>query len=268
MGRRTGSILGSGGTRRYIQGRCDGQPARAALFLRARRAARTWPVSAPSGSPALALLSGGLDSTVAAALYRARRGPLPAALFVDYGQRAAAPEARAASAVAAALGATLRVATLPLLGEITRTALVNRAAELPQPSLERLDADAGRSADAVWVPNRNGLLVNLAAAVAEAGGLAVVVVGFNAEEAATFPDNGARFVERLNVCLEDSTRGRVRVECPTLAMTKAELLVAGRAAGAPIEASWSCYEGGERPCGRCESCRRRQRAEALAEGQR
>ena len=268
MGRRTGSILGSGGTRRYIQGRCDGQPARAALFLRARRAARTWPVSAPSGSPALALLSGGLDSTVAAALYRARRGPLPAALFVDYGQRAAAPEARAASAVAAALGATLRVATLPLLGEITRTALVNRAAELPQPSPERLDADAGRSADAVWVPNRNGLLVNLAAAVAEAGGLAVVVVGFNAEEAATFPDNGARFVERLNLCLEDSTRGRVRVECPTLAMTKAELLVAGRAAGAPIEASWSCYEGGERPCGRCESCRRRQRAEALAEGQR
>lgn len=219
---------------------------------------------APSGPPALALLSGGLDSTVAAALYRARRGPVPRALFVDYGQRAAAPEARAAHAVAAALGCAVTVAELPLLGAITSTALVNRAASLPQPEPARLEADAERSADAVWVPNRNGLLVNLAAAVAEAGNLRVIVVGFNAEEAATFPDNSARFVERLNACLADSTRGRVRVECPTLTMTKLELLAAGRAVGAPIELSWSCYEGGERPCGRCESCRRRQRAEGCA----
>ncbi|HZM00676.1 MAG TPA: 7-cyano-7-deazaguanine synthase QueC [Planctomycetota bacterium] len=222
----------------------------------------------PSGPPALALLSGGLDSTVAAALYRAQKGPLSAALFVDYGQRAALPEARAASAVAAALGCELRIATLPLLGEITTTALVNRAARLPQPEPARLDADAALSADAVWVPNRNGLLVNLAAAVAEAAGLRVVVVGFNAEEAATFPDNGPRFVEHLNACLAESTRGRVRVECPTLAMSKAELLAAGRAVGAPIELSWSCYEGGERPCGRCESCRRRQRAEEGAAARR
>jgi 7-cyano-7-deazaguanine synthase len=210
------------------------------------------------------LLSGGLDSTVAATLYRARRGPVPAALFVDYGQRAAVPEERAARAVAATLGCALHVVSLPLLGEITSTALVNRAARLPQPEPGRLDADAARSADAVWVPNRNGLLVNLAAALAEARGLRVVVVGFNAEEAVTFPDNTARFVERLNDCLADSTRGRVRVECPTLEMSKAELLAAGRAVGAPIESSWSCYEGGERPCLRCESCLRRQRAEAGA----
>jgi 7-cyano-7-deazaguanine synthase len=201
---------------------------------------------------------------VAATLYRARRGPVPAALFVDYGQRAAVPEERAARAVAAALGSALHVVSLPLLGEITSTALVNRAAALPQPEPGRLDADAARSADAVWVPNRNGLLVNLAAALAEARGLRVVVVGFNAEEAASFPDNTARFVERLNDCLADSTRGRVRVECPTLEMSKAELLAAGRAVGAPIESSWSCYEGGERPCLRCESCLRRQRAEADA----
>jgi 7-cyano-7-deazaguanine synthase len=221
-------------------------------------------VPSPSGPPALALLSGGLDSTVAAALYRARRGPLSAALFVDYGQRAAGPELRAAQAVGQALGCPVQLTTLPLLGQITRTALVDRTARLPQPEPSRLDADAERSADAVWVPNRNGLLVNLAAAVAEAAGLRVVVVGFNAEEAGSFPDNSARFVERLKACLADSTRGRVRVECPTLTMTKAELLAAGRAVGAPIDSSWSCYEGGERPCGRCESCRRRQRAEAAA----
>jgi 7-cyano-7-deazaguanine synthase len=210
----------------------------------------------------LVLLSGGLDSTVAAALYRARSGPVALGLCVDYGQRAARREAEAAVAVGAALGFPVQLAGLPLLAEVTATALVARDRPLPQPEPQRIDADAPGNADAVWVPNRNGLLVNLAAALAEARGLDAVVVGFNAEEAATFPDNSARFVERLNACLEDSTRGRVRVECPTLRLTKAQLLAEGRAVGAPVHLAWSCYEGGTAPCGRCESCRRRQRAEA------
>jgi 7-cyano-7-deazaguanine synthase len=220
---------------------------------------------APNGPglvSALALLSGGLDSTVAAALHRARGGEVALGLFVDYGQRAARPERAAAEAVAAALGFPLMVAAVPLLAAITDTALVSRDRPLPQPDPARLDADAQATADAVWVPNRNGVLVNLAAAVAEARGLQAVIVGFNAEEGATFPDNTARFVGALNACLQDSTRGRVQVICPTLALTKADLLAAGLAAGAPVHLAWSCYEGGERPCGRCESCRRRERAES------
>ncbi len=184
--------------------------------------------------------------------------------FVDWGQRAAGPERRAALAVGAALGFPVLTTTLPLLAEITGTALVRRDKPMPQPEPGRLDAEeeARASADAVWVPNRNGILVNLAAAVAEARGLASVIVGFNAEEAATFPDNSARFVDRLNACLADSTRGAVSVVCPTLHLSKAQLLEAGLQAGAPVHLAWSCYEGGEAPCGRCESCRRRQRAEA------
>ncbi|MBM3985119.1 MAG: 7-cyano-7-deazaguanine synthase QueC [Planctomycetes bacterium] len=213
---------------------------------------------------ALVLLSGGLDSTVAATLWMARHGGLALGLCVDYGQRAARPEARAADAIGAALGFPVRHATLPLLAEVTRTALVRRDAPLPQPALDRLDLDAPATADAVWVPNRNGLLVNLAAALAEAQGLQVVLAGFNAEEAQTFPDNSARFVGHLNACLQDSTRGRVRVEAPLVGLTKAQLLAEGRRAGAPLHLAWSCYQGGEAPCGRCESCRRRERAEAAA----
>jgi 7-cyano-7-deazaguanine synthase len=175
------------------------------------------------------------------------------------------PEQRAAQAVGAALGFPVLVTELPLLAEITRTSLVRRDRPLPQPDPSRLDADAAASAEAVWVPNRNAVLVNLAAAVAEARGLSLVIVGFNAEEAASFPDNSARFVEHLNACLLDSTRGRVQVTCPTLHLTKAELLAEGLRAGAPLHLAWSCYEGGEQPCGRCESCQRRRRAEeALA----
>ncbi len=211
----------------------------------------------------LALLSGGLDSTVAAALYKARHGPVALGLVVDYGQRAALRETEAAQAIGLALGFPVLATRLPLLGEITATALVRRDRPLPAPDPARIDepAAAAATADAVWVPNRNGVLVNLAAAVAEARGLDTVVVGFNAEEAATFPDNTARFVERVNDCLRDSTRGRVMLVSPTLAMTKAELLAEGLAVGAPVHLAWSCYEGGEKPCGLCESCRRRQRAE-------
>ena len=213
--------------------------------------------------PALALLSGGLDSTVAAALYKARHGAVALGLVVDYGQRAAGRELEAAQAVGRALGFDVIATGLPLLAEITGTALVRRDRPLPAPDPARLDAAAAAaaSADAVWVPNRNGLLVNLAAALAEARGLDTVIVGFNAEEGATFPDNTAAFVEHCNACLRDSTRGRVAVACPTLAMTKTELLAAGLAMGAPVHLAWSCYEGGPAPCGRCESCRRRERAE-------
>jgi 7-cyano-7-deazaguanine synthase len=219
-------------------------------------------MTAPDGPAALALLSGGLDSTVAAALYRARHGPLALALYVDYGQRAAVPERRAAEAVARAVGVDLICTGVPLLGTITRTALVDRRAVLPHPTLDRLDAEAAASADAVWVPNRNGVLVQLAAAVAEARGLPVVLVGFNAEEGRSFPDNGPRFVEATNAALLHSTRGAVRLVAPLVDLDKAGVLRAGRQVGAPLDLAWSCYDAGPRPCGRCESCMRRARAEA------
>ena len=216
---------------------------------------------------ALALLSGGLDSTIASSLYLADGGILSRALFVHYGQKAAESEERAARAVGEALGILVERVDLPILAAITRTALVSDDLELPEPDEATLDETALATADAVWVPNRNGLLLNLAAALAEAEGHEHVLVGFNAEEAQAFPDNGAVFVERVNRALELSTRGAVSVVAPTLHMTKRELLQAGRAVGAPVDLAWSCYRGGESPCGRCESCCRRERAEKALSGE-
>lgn len=212
---------------------------------------------------ALVLLSGGLDSTVAAALHLAAGGAVDLGLFVDYGQRAADRERFAAQAVGRALGFDVVETTLPLLGEISGDALTSASRDLPRPGPGELEgAAAADSANAVWVPNRNGLLVNLAAAVAEARGLSEVLVGFNREEAETFPDNGEPFLDALNACLEHSTRGTVHVVAPVIGLSKSELFAAGVASGAPLSATWSCYEGGDGPCGTCESCRRRQRAEA------
>jgi 7-cyano-7-deazaguanine synthase len=215
---------------------------------------------------ALVLLSGGLDSTVAAALHREAGGTLALGLWVDYGQRAAEPERRAAEAVARACSMPLLCTELPFLGTITRTALVARDAAVPHPAAGTLESHASTHADAVWVPNRNGLLVNLAAALAESRGLPVVLTGFNAEEAASFPDNGSAFVAAANAALLHSTRGKVRILAPGIGLDKAGMLRAGRRLSAPVDLAWSCYEEGPLPCGLCESCQRRARAEAALDG--
>jgi 7-cyano-7-deazaguanine synthase len=117
-----------------------------------------------------------------------------------------------------------------------------------------------RALDSVWVPNRNGLFLAVAASRAEAIGARVVLVGFNRDEAVDFPDNRPEFVERTNRALELSTRGKVQVVSFTQHLDKSEILAAGVELGVPIAELWSCYEAGERLCGRCASCEKLRRA--------
>ncbi|HYC79356.1 MAG TPA: 7-cyano-7-deazaguanine synthase QueC [Planctomycetota bacterium] len=214
---------------------------------------------------ALVLLSGGLDSTVAAVLARDVTRPV-LALTVDYGQKAAKRELAASYALSRRLGLEHRVVYLPFLREAAQGALVDRAADVPRPAAADLDdrEASARSAAAVWVPARNFAFIAMAATWAEAGGAKHVVVGFNREEAATFPDNSAEFLEATNRALAYATRNAVQVISPTAGMDKREIVAAGRAADAPLEWCWSCYLGGDQPCGTCESCRRFDRAVAAA----
>jgi 7-cyano-7-deazaguanine synthase len=209
---------------------------------------------------AVVLLSGGLDSVVASFLAR-QEHELALAITCDYGQRAARPECAAAGRVAAVLGVPHEVASLPWVGRVAADALTSPAAPLPHLQPDRLDsADAEQSAAAVWVPNRNGLLINVAAVYAEALGCEAIVTGFNAEEAATFADNSADYVTAANEALSYSTRTGVQVISPTQSLTKQEIVRVGRELKAPLRLVWSCYEGGPRPCLKCESCLRLKRA--------
>ena len=210
---------------------------------------------------AVALLSGGLDSVVATAA-SAREHELALALTCDYGQLAAAQEIAAARQVAATLGIPHRLVSLSWLAEITRTALVSREAPIPQASPEALDDPeaAAQVAAAVWVPNRNGLFLNIAAAYCETLEAGAIVCGFNAEEGASFPDNTPGFMLAAERCFAFSTQRGLRVLSPTVNLTKPEIVRLGYEIGAPLPLVWSCYRGGAEHCWQCPSCLRLRRA--------
>jgi 7-cyano-7-deazaguanine synthase len=113
-----------------------------------------------------------------------------------------------------------------------------------------------RTAAAVWVPNRNGLFINVAATLCDARGWDTIVVGFNAEEAQTFPDNSAAFVQAINRALRYSTANQVRVQAPTAHLTKRQIVRLARRWKVPLDLCWPCYRGGTRLCRTCESCQR------------
>ena len=210
---------------------------------------------------AIVILSGGLDSTVA--LYLAReKYEIPLALTFDYGQRAVEQERKAAQAICHLFDISHKFLDLTWLGTITKTALVNSEHLLPALKMAELDnPELGlKSAKAVWVPNRNGVFINIAAAFAEAESIKILITGFNAEEAATFPDNSLDYVKAVNHALDYSTSNQCRVESPTIGWDKTQIVKEAAELKVPFEKLWSCYESGEKMCGKCESCLRSKRA--------
>lgn len=210
---------------------------------------------------AILLLSGGLDSVASAWLLPEGVEPV-LGLTVDYGQKAAKRELAAGFSVCLDLEIPHRTIFMPYLREATAGALTDPYQEVPTADLATLDEpEAARSrAESVWVPNRNLSFIAMAATWAEVNDVEHVVCGFNREEAATFPDNSEDFVAATNAALSFSTRNGVSVLCPTIDMDKTEIARAAAAAGAPLHKVWTCYLGGDDPCGSCESCRRFERA--------
>ena len=208
---------------------------------------------------AITLLSGGLDSTVATVL-AGEEFDIHLALTFDYGQRAAKREIEAARSLCRNLNIEHRAIELGWLEEITQTALVNRSKPIPETTPKTLEQNQTQRAKAVWVPNRNALFVAIGGAFAESAGSQAIIAGFNAEEAISFPDNSQSFVDAANTLFEFSTRGGIKIISPTLKMKKTEIASRLMQLKVNPDSFWCCYEGGEKLCGRCESCARTIRA--------
>lgn len=207
----------------------------------------------------IVLLSSGLDSTVAFKEAYTRCDEVLCVTF-DYGQRARKKEIEYAAAICEKWKVGHLIIDLPWYRTF-HGALTGKE-KLPEISKSSLDDKeiTLKTAGQVWVPARNVVFLSIAAALTENYKYDMIVTGFDAEEAATFPDNTPEFVERFNEMLKFGTMTHPAVHTPLISMNKAEIVKRGIEIDAPLEWSWSCYEGKERPCGVCESCLRRERA--------
>ncbi|OQW46607.1 MAG: hypothetical protein A4S09_05355 [Proteobacteria bacterium SG_bin7] len=209
----------------------------------------------------IVLLSGGLDSSVN--LFEAHTAlKVELVLTFDYGQRAARREIRTAEYLCNKLGLKHKAITVPFFKDFTQTSLVNEKAELPTGKLVNINdfKNCVETAKKVWVPNRNGIFINIAAGFAENMGVDYVVVGFNVEEAQTFPDNTQEFLDAVEKSLSYSTGNHVKMKCFTTRKNKTEIVRRAWELGINLEELWPCYVSTEKWCGQCESCMRFDRA--------
>lgn len=212
---------------------------------------------------AIAVFSGGLDSTVATAYFKDKYDIH--ALTFNYGQRSANMELSSSKAICKELGMEQTIIELPWLKNLGKSALTTDE-EVPELEFDQLDIKeiVDETARKVWVPGRNIVFTAIAISFAEALGAAKIIVGWDLEEANTFPDNSRKFLDSLNNVIEVGSLYDIKIEAPLINMIKKDIVKLGVNINAPLDLTYSCYRGEDLHCGTCESCIRRRRAFILA----
>ena len=203
---------------------------------------------------AVVLVSGGMDSCVAAAM--ANEHYRLACLHVNYGQRTEARELRAFHELAEHFQAEKRlVVSIEHLKVIGGSALTDT--RIPVPEL-RTPHSALRTSSipSTYVPFRNAHLLAIAVSWSEVIGANRIYIGAVEEDSSGYPDCREVFYQAFNKVIETGTRPDTRAEIitPLIHMNKSAIVKKGVELGAPFHLTWSCYQNNESACGRCESC--------------
>ena len=206
---------------------------------------------------ALVLSSGGVDSTTALALAVKQFGKENViALTVSYGQKHD-KEVRAAEAVAEWYGVEQLFLDLSLIFRYSNCSLLKQSTEeIPEESYaEQMEHGDGKPVS-TYVPFRNGLFLSSAASIALSRDCGVIFYGAHADDAAgaAYPDCTPEFNRAIGEAIFEGSGKQLQIEAPFVRMTKAEIVKTGLELGVPYELTWSCYEGGETPCGKCGTC--------------
>ena len=204
-----------------------------------------------SGRRAVVLLSGGLDSAVT--LYDAiKKGYRCHCLIFDYGQRHRR-EIQSAKRIAQSVKCSFRVLKigLPWKG----SSLLDKKVKVP-----RTAHRAPHRIPSTYVPARNIIFLSFALSYAEAIGAKFIFIGAHSQDYSGYPDCRAKFYQAFSGVIRNGTKagseGReLKVRTPLIWMNKAQIIRLGMRLGVPFELTWSCYTGGKRPCGVCDSCR-------------
>lgn len=209
---------------------------------------------------ALVLFSGGLDSTVCLALAIEKYGAENVtALSISYGQKHT-KETKAAQEIAKHYGIKLKTLDLALIfADSDCPLLVDGKGDIPKETYAEQQMHSGGKPVSTYVPFRNGLFLSSAASIAISLDCGVIFYGAHSDDAAgnAYPDCSREFNDAINSAIFIGSGEQLKVEAPFVSKTKADVVAEGIRLGVPFEMTWSCYEGGEKPCGKCGTCRDR-----------
>lgn len=200
---------------------------------------------------ALLIYSGGLDSTTL--LYECRDS-IRLAVSFDYGSKHNAKEIACAVENCSRLGIRHLVIPLEFIGRYFRSDLLLGGGEIPEGSYD------DENMKSTVVPFRNGIMLAVAAGLAESYDLDTVLLANHGGDHAIYPDCRPEFIEAFDAAARAGTYNGVRILSPYCDITKRDIALRGRELGIDYSLTWSCYKGGDAHCGRCGTCTERKEA--------
>ena len=215
--------------------------------------AREWVHGLKSGlkSDSVLLLSGGLDSCTVLGIARSE-GLTPVALSFSYGQRHSR-ELDSARKVASHFGVEHVIVGVDL-GKTGGSSLTDANIEVEHRNI----AEIGTRMPSSYVPARNSVFLSVAFGLAESLGVSRVFIGANSLDYSGYPDCRQEYFnameKALNLGTSDAKPVEIRISAPLIRLSKKEIIQRGMSLGVPYSMTWSCYEGGDKACGLCDSC--------------
>lgn len=206
---------------------------------------------------ALVLFSGGVDSTTCLGIAVDKFGADEVlALSIYYGQKHD-KEIEAARKIAEYYGVAWKQLDLALIFADSDCSLLAQSdKEIPKESYAEQLAETDGSPVSTYVPFRNGLFLSSAASIGLSNGCEVIYYGAHSDDAAgnAYPDCSQEFNDSMNKAIYLGSGNAIRIEAPFVGLTKAQVIAKGLELNVPYHLTWSCYEGGETPCGKCGTC--------------
>lgn len=201
------------------------------------------------------IVSGGMDSTT---LLYDRRDEIALAISFDYGSNHNAREIAYAKMHCKRLGIEHITIPLDFMHKYFRSSLLEGADAIPEGHY------ADENMKSTVVPFRNGIMLAVAAGVAESRNLTKLLIANHGGDHTIYPDCRPEFISAMDSATNAGTYVGVRVVAPYTNITKGDIARIGKKLGIDYAETWSCYKGGEKHCGKCGTCVERKEALAYA----
>ena len=202
---------------------------------------------------AIVVFSGGLDSATALWWALSKFGEVGAVSF-EYGAKHNARELAAAETIYRKLSVPRTVIPLDFIGRNFHSSLLKTGGAIPEGNYNE------ENMASTVVPFRNGIMLAAAAGLAEDSGFSAIILGNHTGDHAIYPDCRPEFIDGMAKAIEAGTGGKVKLLSPFCRMTKGEIAALGAKLGVDFSLTWSCYNGRDRHCGKCGTCRERREA--------